>query len=401
MKNITLFAQIIQRLPKDLIKSLIKKHGTDKYAKSFNTWSHLVSMIFCQFADCVSLREISNGLRSANGNLNHLGIPRAPSKSNLAYQNERRACAFFRECYYALLNYFGQQISFSGRKFRFKNAAYALDSTIITLCAGLYDWALYTHTKGAVKLHTLLNFGTLLPECVCITDGKAADNTAARHVNVKPGSIVVCDRGYFDTNLLNYWDSIKVFFVVRVKDNMLYERIKERELPDNAHPEVLIDEVVRLTGNDTTEQYPKPIRRIVVYNAQHGYTVVLLTNNMKLSAGTIAALYKSRWNIEIFFRNIKQNFHIKSFIGTSSNAVEIQIWTALITILILAALKQRSDYKWHFSNFVSSLRLNTFTKMSLFEWINNPFTPPPEPENETMGDIGDLTKTQTTSNHLI
>lgn len=383
MTKITLLAQVIQQLPKELIKSLIKKHGTDKHSKGFNTWSHLVSMTFCQFADCVSLREISNGLQSAGGNLNRLGISRAPSKSNLAYQNEQRSCVFFRECYYTLLNYFGQQVKFSGRKFRFKNAVYALDSTIITLCAEVYDWAHYTHSKGAVKLHTLLNFDTQLPKYVYITDGKVADNTAARQVEVKPGSIVVSDRGYFDTSLLNFWDSIKVFFVVRVKDNLLYERIKERELPDKAHPEVLIDEIVRLTGNDTAEQYPKPIRRIAVYKARHGFTVELLTNNMKLSAGTIADLYKARWDIEIFFRNIKQNFHIKSFVGTSSNAVEIQIWTALITILIFAVLKQQAAYKWHFSNLVSSLRLNTFTKIDLFQWINKPFTPPPECQLET------------------
>ena len=277
MTKITLFAQVIQKLPKELIKSLIKKHGTDKYAKGFTTWSHLVSMIFCQFADCVSLREISNGLHSANGNLNHLGILRAPSKSNLAYQNEKRSCAFFRDCYYTLLNYFGQQVRLSGRKFRFKNAVYALDSTLITLCAEVYDWAHYTHSKGAVKLHTLLNFMTLLPEFVHITDGKAGDNTAARHVEIKPGSIVVSDRGYFDTLLLNFWDSIKVFFAVRVKHNLLYERIEERELPDNTHPEVLIDEIVRLTGNETAEQYPKPIRRIAVYNAQHDFTMELIT----------------------------------------------------------------------------------------------------------------------------
>lgn len=383
MAKITLFAQVIQKLPKDLIKSLVRKHGTDKHAKGFNTWSHLVSMIFCQFADCVSLREISNGLHSANGNLNHLGIPRAPSKSNLAYQNEHRSCAFFRDCYYALLNYFGQQVRFSGRKFRFRNAAYALDSTVITLCAKVYDWARYTHAKGAVRLHTLLNFHTMLPEFVHITDGKTGDNTAARNVEVKPGSIVVCDRGYFDTLLMKFWDSIKVFFIVRVKDNLVYERIEERGLPDNTHQEVLIDEIVRLTGNGTSGQYPKSIRRIAVYNAEHHFTMVLLTNNMKLSAGTIADLYKARWDIEIFFRNLKQNFHIKSFVGTSSNAVEIQIWTALITILLFAVLKQQATYKWHFSNLVASLRLNTFTKIDLYVWINEPFTPPPETENDT------------------
>lgn len=383
MAKITLFAQFIQKLPRNLIASLVRKHGTDKHAKGFNSWSHLVSMIFCQFADCVSLREISNGLHSANGNLNHLGIPRAPSKSNLSYQNEKRSCEFFRDCYYALLGYFGQQVRFTGRKFRFKNAVHALDSTTITLCAEVFDWAKYTHTKGAVKLHTLLNFDTLLPNFVHITNGKTADNTGAFSVQVKPGGIVVCDRGYFDTGLMSFWDSNKVFFVVRVKDNLQYEQIEERELPKRAHPEVLIDEIVRLTGKGTSGQYAKPIRRVAVYNAEHGFTVELLTNNMRLAAGTIADLYKARWKVETFFRTLKQNFHIKSFIGTSRNAVEIQIWTALITILLLAVLKQQARYKWHFSNFVSSLRLNTFTKIDLLLWINEPFTPPPEADLQT------------------
>lgn len=381
MAKITLFAQIIQKIPRDLIKSLIKKHDVDKHAKGFNSWSHLVSMVFCQFADCVSLREISNGLHSANGNLNHLGMRRAPGKSTLSYQNEKRSCEFFRDCYYALLNYFGQQVKFSGRKFRFKNAVHALDSSTITLCAEVYDWAHYTHSKGAVRLHTLLNFETMLPDFVHITDGKSGDNTAARNVQVKGGSIIVCDRGYFDTELFYVWDSKNVFFVCRVRDNMLYQRIEERDLPQKTHPEVLIDELVQLTGNETSVQYPKPIRRIAVYNAEHHYTMELVTNNMKLSAGTIADLYKARWDIEIFFRNLKQNFHIKSFVGTSRNAVEIQIWTALITMLLLAVLKQQAAYKWHFSNLVSSLRLNTFTKIDLQKWLNEPFTPPPEEDN--------------------
>lgn len=385
MAKITLFAQVIQLLPKEIIKSLSRKYGTDRHAKGFNSWSHLISMIFCQFADCVSLREISNGLHSANGNLNHLGITRAPSKSTLSYQNEHRSCDFFRDCYYSLLQYFGQQVKFSGRKFRFKNAVHALDSSTITLCAEIYDWAHYTHSKGAVKLHTLLNFETMLPEYVYITDGKGADNTSASHVKVKAGNIVVCDRGYFDTELLNVWDSSKVFFVARMRNNILYNQIEERDLPDKVHPEVLIDEIVQLTGTETSEQYPKPIRRIAVYNSQHHYVMELATNNFKLAAATIADLYKARWDIEIFFRNLKQNFHIKSFVGTSRNAVEIQIWTALITMLLLAFLKQKSIYKWHFSNLVSSLRINTFTKIDLWTWVNKPFTPPPEEEIMTQG----------------
>ena len=383
MAKVTLFSQIISKIPRELVKKLVKRHGVDKHCKGFNSWSHLVSMIFCQFADCVSLREISNGLHSANGNLNHLGISRAPSKSNLSYQNEKRSCEFFRDSYYALLNYFGQQVRFSGRKFRFKNAVKLLDSSTITLCAQVFDWAHYTRLKGAIKLHTLLNFGTLLPDYMHITDGSVGDNTAAYQIELARGDIVVCDRGYFDTSLFSYWDSKGVFFVVRVKDNMLYERIKELDLPDRAHPEVLIDEIVMLTGTGTSTQYAKPIRRIAVYNAEHGFTMELLTNNFKLAAGTIADLYRQRWKVETFFRTIKQNFHIKSFIGTSRNAVEIQIWTALITILLLAVLKQQATYKWHFSNLVSSLRLNTFTKIDLHLWLNHPFSPPPDEENTT------------------
>lgn len=382
--TMTLFAQVIHYLPKDIIKSLIRKHQADKHAKGFGTWEHLVSMIFCQFADCASLREISNGLKSAGGNLNHLGIGRAPGKSTIAYQNENRNSEFFKDCYYALLDYFGQQLSLPRKKFRFKNPVKLLDSSVITLCAELFDWAYYTHAKGAIKLHTLLNFDMFLPELVVLTDGSVADNKAAHNVIVPTHSVVVADRGYFDTGLFSKWDSMDVFFVVRVRGNMVFESIKERELPEKRHQDVLKDEEIILTGANTKDKYPKKLRRIAVYNEEHGYTVELVTNNFKLAASTIAELYKCRWNIEIFFKTIKQNLHIKSFVGTSRNAVETQIWTALITILLLSLLKTKAQYKWAFSNLVASLRLNTFTKLDLTSWLNDPFSPPDEPTLEPL-----------------
>ncbi len=378
MANIVLFAQAIGKLPKEIIRKIIREANTDKHCKGFNTYSQLISMMFCQFSGCDSVRDISNGLNSANGNLNHLGISRAPSKSTVAYQNEHRDSKVFRDIFYELYRYFGQQAQWKRGKFRFKMPVKLLDSSTITLTMSIYEWAHYTTKKGAFKMHTLLDYGFLLPEFVNITDGKCSDNRAAFDIPIPSHSVVVADRGYCDFSLLNDWDSSNVFFVVRHRDNLLYSQIKELELPEKRAQNVLIDEIIELQGTQTKLKYPKLLRRVVVWNDEHGYTVQLLTNNFKLAASTIAELYRARWQIEIFFRNIKQLLKIKSFIGTSRNAVEIQIWTALATMLLLCWLKHIAKYKWGLANLVVSLRLNTFTKIDLEKWLNEPFTPPPE-----------------------
>lgn len=374
MAKITLFAQILQYLPKEDIRKIIREHDTDKHSKGCDTWTQLISMIFCQFADCVSLRDTANGMHSAMGNLNHLGVDKAPSKSTLGYQNKNRSSEVFRDIYYKVLEHLGQQVVGGKAIHGLKTPVKLLDSTLISLCMELYDWALYTHTKGAVKLHTLLDFRTFLPEYVHITDGKGADNSSAWSVRVPPHSIVVADRGYCDFGLLNHWDSSNVTFVVRHKDNLLYRTLEERDLPPIGHQEVLKDEIIELTGTETAKKYGKRLRRVAVFNEESNSVVQLLTNDFKLAASTIAALYKARWNIEIFFRNLKQNFHIKSFVGTTRNAVEIQIWTALTTMLLLSYMRSIAKYPWHFSNLVHSLRLNTFTKLNLLIWLDNPFS---------------------------
>ena len=378
MANIALFAQAISKLPKENIRKIIRQAKTDKHCKGYNTWSQFISMMFCQFSGCDSVRDISNGLNSANGNLNHLSISRAPSKSTVAYQNAHRDSKVFRDIYYEMYRYFGQQAQWERGKFRFKMPIKLLDSSTVTLTMSLYEWAHYTTKKDAVKMHTLLDYDSLLPEFVNITDGKCGDNKAAFDIPVTPHSVVVANRGYCDFALLNDWDSNNVFFVVRHKDNLLYSRIKELDLPEKRAQNVLIDEIIELDGTQTKRKYPKRMRRIAVWNDEHDYVVQLLTNNFKLAASTIAELYKARWQIEIFFRNIKQLLKIKSFIGTSHNAVETQIWTALATMLLLCWLKHVAKYKWGLANLVVSLRLNTFTKIDLEKWLNEPFTPPPE-----------------------
>ena len=380
MLNITLFSQIISKLEKSKFKELVKTHKSDKHQKGFDSWSHLVSMLFCQFAKSQSLRDISNGLRSATGNLNHLGMCKAPSKSTVSYQNKNRSWEVFRDYYYVLLESLGQQAQMKQTNFRIKSKIFLLDATTISLCLSLFDWAKYKTKKGAVKMHTLLDYDGHLPAYVNITDGKTADNKGAYEVPLLKGSVIVADRFYNDFSLLNIWDSNSVYFVIRHKDNIKFKTVKERLLPEDKHQHLLKDEIIELTGVKTKDKYPKRLRRVALWDEQNQQTIEVITNQMSWTANTITELYKARWQVEIFFRDIKQQLHIKSFIGTSQNAVMIQIWTALITILILKALKTQAKHAWYLSNLVAFIRLNLFVKVDLHKWLDNPFEkehPPP------------------------
>jgi len=279
----------------------------------------------------------------------------------------------FRDYYYHLYHHLGQQARFKRVKFRIKSKIFLLDSTIISLCLSLFDWAKYKTAKGAVKMHTLLDYDGHLPAYVNITNGKTADNKGAYDVPLIPRSVIVADAFYNDFSLLNVWDSNKVFFVIRHKENLQFTRIKENKLPDNRHEHILIDEIIELKNKTSRKKYPKRLRRVTVWDDKNKQVIELITNQKTWSCNTIAELYKSRWDIEIFFREIKQLLHIKSFIGTSENAVMIQIWTALITILILKALKALAKYNWHLSNLVAFIRLNMFVKIDLQKWLDKPF----------------------------
>ena len=383
MVNVTLFSQIISKLDRPGFNKLVKKYQTDKHQKGFDSWSHLVSMLFCQFANSKSNRDVSNGLRSATGNLNHLGMASSPSKSTISYQNKNRNWELFRDYYYTLLQSLGQQAHYRGIKFRIKSKIFLLDATTISLCLSLFDWAKYKTRKGAIKMHTRLDYDGHLPAYVNITDGKTADNKGAQDIPLLPGSVIVADRFYNDFSLLKVWDSSQVFFVIRHKDNIAFKTIKELELPQERHGHLLKDEIIELTGIKSKQKYPKRLRRVAVWDEKNKKVVELITNQTTWCAHTIAQLYKARWQVEIFFRDIKQQLHIKSFIGTSQNAVMIQLWTALITILLLKALKAMAKHKWYLSNLVAFIRLNLFVKVDLQKWLDDPFQkeqPPPRKE---------------------
>lgn len=244
MSNLTLFSQIISKIDRNSFRKLVKEKQTDKHQKGYDSWTHLVSMLFCQFSKSQSVRDISNGLRSATGNLNHLGIDRA-SKSTVSYQNKHRDWTLFRDFYYQLQNQLTHLAGFRQSKFKIKSKIFMLDSTTISFCLSLFDWAKYKTHKGAVKLHTLLGY-----------DGKTADNRGAYEIPLLANSVIVADRYYNDFSLLNVWDSNQVFFVIRHKDNIRFESIKENDLPEQIHQHILKDELIQLTGTQSKKKYP-------------------------------------------------------------------------------------------------------------------------------------------------
>jgi hypothetical protein len=277
MANITLFSQIISKLDRSKFNKIVKDKETDKHCKGYNSWTHLVSMLFCQFAKSQSVRDISNGLRSATGNLNHLGIEKAPSKSTISYQNKNRTHELFKEYYFNLFQSLGQHPRFKQVKFRIKTKIFLLDSTTISLCLSIFDWAKYKTAKGAVKMHTLLDFDGNLPAYVNITDGKTADNKGAYDIPLLKGSVVVADRFYNDFPLLNVWDSKGVFFVIRHKENLQYTTIKENELPENRHQHILKDEIIELKSEISKAKYSKKIKSLNLLQINlHGHQTQLV-----------------------------------------------------------------------------------------------------------------------------
>lgn len=371
----SIFSQLLQLFPKTEFFQAVKRTGAERRSKGFSCWGQFVAMLFCQLGRAHTLREITGGLRSCEGKLQHLGIA-APCRSTLAYANEHRPWQLYQEIFLSLLQRCRSQV-FTEKKFRFKNPLRSLDSSIIDLSVTLFDWAKFRRTKGAVKLHLVLDHDGYLPSFALITEGKVSDVKMAHQLRFDSGTIVVYDRGYNDFELFGKWTAQGVFFVTRMKENTVYQAVGEKSPP--SHSQILKDELIELTGHQAQEKCPFPLRRIEFYNVEKKEILVFLTNHQDLSARTIAAIYKDRWQIEIFFKALKQNLKIKTFVGTSANAVKIQIWTALIAILVLKYLQLLSKLKWSLSNLVALLRMNLFTHRDLLAWLNQPFETPPVP----------------------
>jgi hypothetical protein len=319
------------------------------------------------------LREICGGLAASEGKLRHLGLPDAPKRSTLAYANEHRPWALYRSVFYQLLGRCREVAGSHG--FRFKNKLLTLDATLIELCASVFDWAQCERTKGAVKLHLLLDHQGLLPGFALITEGRVHESRVARSLRFEPGTIVVFDRGCADYDWFATLNAEGAFFVTRMKDNADYGVVERRPVPE--HGAVRRDEIIFLYKAVRRENYDLFLRRIEVWDEEQQRGMVFLTNHRVFAASTIAAVYRQRWQIELFFKALKQNLRIKTFVGTSPNALPIQIWTALIALLVLKYLQLRARFGWSLSHLAALLRQQLFVYRDLFAWIDEPFQPPP------------------------
>jgi diacylglycerol kinase len=335
----SIFSQILRFIPRTIFESAVREHQTEKHAKGMTSWSQFIALLFCHLGGARSLREIVGGLAASEGKLKHLGLERAPTRSTLAYANQHRPWQLYKSMFDRLTEVCRAEASGKKRKFRFKHPLLTLDATVIPVCISMFEWASYVRTKGAVKLHLVLDNSSFLPQYAVITPGKTADVTAAKKMEFPRGAILVFDRGYEDHGWWRKLNAGGVFFVSRLKDSTAYGIVATRPvLPDS---NILRDEEILLASGEDPAELMR-LRRIEVWLEDKQDTMVFDTNHLKLAASTIAAIYRDRWQIELFFKAIKQSLRIKTFIGTSENAVQTQIWTALIAMLLVRYLQLRA-----------------------------------------------------------
>ncbi len=375
----SIFSQTLQLISRLEFESAVRKQGAERPARGFSCWGQFIAMLFGQLGNAKSLREICGGLAASEGKLRHLGLPQAPARATLAYANQHRPWQLYRTVFDQLLAKCqslaaSQPGTRKKKKFRFKNPLMSLDASVIDLCATMFDWAKFRLTKGAVKLHLLLDHDGYLPSFAVITEGKKHEVRVARQMRFTPGTILVFDRGYTDYEWFVSLIKQGVYFVTRLKENADYGVVEELTVPQRRG--VLRDQVIFFykLAQAGTDAY---FRRIEFYDEERDRVLVFLTSHRELAAATIAAVYKERWQIELFFRALKQSLRVKTLVGTSAQALKTQLWTALIAMLLVKYLQLKSTFGWSLSNLVALLRQQLFVYRDLWVWIDNPFQPPP------------------------
>jgi hypothetical protein len=362
--EIPVFKQIIDLIPHSLLRRSITKYKSDKSCSKYYTYDQLVSMMFGQLNKCLSLREIDMGIDQSPEFLSHIGLEQSPAKSTMSDGNAKRDYRVFEDLYYSLCSYYKFQLSRRPEykvieEIKNKNIK-IIDATIMSVCLKLFPWAKFRTAKGGIKAHISLDEASMIPEIVNISEAKISDRRGVDNFRYVKDTIIVDDRGYFDVKLFKIRIDDDNHLVTRIKDNILYESVREFDLPDNKDEHILKDEIIRLTGKSAIENGMDKVefRRVAVYIEKGNRTVELICNNLDWSAATIAELYKRRWLIETFFKMIKQNLQIKTFLGTNENACKSQIFVSLICYLLLELIRRTmSKTKHHFGHFVTLIRV--------------------------------------------
>ena len=358
--NNTVFSQLLKLVSRHEFETLAKQHHSGRSFRTASRWSQFVIMMMAQLSSRNSLRDIVDNVSAQAHRLYHLGSTTL-SRSNLSRINNDKPYALYEALFGKLLH--RCQSVVTGHGFRFKNPLYSLDASTIDLCLSVFPWADFRTTKGAVKLHVGLNHAGYLPEFVTLTEGKHHDVTVGRTLNFPKGSIIAVDKGYNDYSWYKQLTDKDIFFVTRLKINAKYRVIKRRAVSKTSG--LSSDQSIELTGAITAKKCPVELRRIGYRDTTTGKHYIFLTNNFKLAAKTIADIYKARWQVELFFKWIKQNLKIKSFVGTSKNAVLTQIWIALCVYLLIAFIKFQSKLKRSMQQILRLLHLNLFEKREL------------------------------------
>ena len=363
------FSQVIEHLPMHTFRRCIARYQSNRYAKSFSCLDQYLCMAFAQLTYRESLRDIEACLRAHKDKLYHMGIRGLISRSTLADANERRDWRIFADYAQALIRIARPLYADEDLGLDLDNTVYALDASTIDLCLSVFPWALFRSTKSAVKLHTLLDLRGNIPTFIHISDGKLHDVNVLDILLPEPGAFYIMDRGYVDFERLFTLNMAGGFFVIRTKSNTKYKRRYSH--PVDKSGGLRCDQTIVLTGVNTTIDYPQPLRRIKYHDAQTGKTFNFLTNNFAVPAQTVADLYRYRWQVELFFKWIKQHLRIKSFFGTSENAVKSQIWIAISVYVLVAIIKKRLDIKIDLYTILQILSLTLFEKTSLLQILTN------------------------------
>jgi len=363
--NPTVFNQLFNFIPRHGFEKSAKEHGADRYAKSFKAWHQFLLLLYSQATGKQSLRDVVGGLQLHSPRLYHLGLRPIP-RSTMSDGMERRDCKIFEDLFHSMVRKAGSVAP--AHRFRFKNPLYSIDATTIDLCLSVFDWAKFRKQKGAVKLHCQLDHAGHIPSFVHISDGKMHDVTATREFfEIEPDSIYCFDKGYVSYEWLHSIHKTKAFFVTRAKTNMDYRITGQHS--EGGKKGVLADRVIKLLGPQSRLKYPDQMRMVVFKDEETGKVYWFITNNFRLAASTIAAIYKQRWQIELFFKWIKQNLKIKTFLGTSKNAVMAQVWVAMIYYLLLAYIKFISKTTLSLTDFARRMKEGLMMQMDLLELL--------------------------------